>query len=711
MLNLDKKIKLDKDAIDCPNLAEYFEQEDLRRLGQHIYEAYLLDVQSREAWLRRNTAALDLAMQVQKDKTFPWPNASNVAFPLITIAALQFHSRAYPSILPSSEPVQMRVIGPDPKGEKVAKAEKVGKYMSWQVMEQDADWEEQLDRALIYVPIVGTGFKKTYWDGGKECNQSDFVPATDLILNYWAKSVEDCPVKTHIIPMSRNTMHSRIMEKVFCDVREEEWYRSEAPMPGQDAAQQARDDRTGLTIPQPSDATPFICLEQHCCLDLDGDGYEEPYIVTIEQSTQIVLRIVCRFDNEGDIERTGKGEIIRINGTEFFTKIPFLPSPDGGIMDIGFGVLLGPLNESVNSTINQLLDAGTLANTAGGFLGRGAKIRGGLYNFSPFSWNRVDSTGDDLKKSILPLPIREPSNVLFQLLSLLINYTEKISGAVDITTGGNPGQNTPASTSQSMIEQGQKVYSAIFKRIWRSMKEEFKKLYLLNGRYLSSGGVPFGGDLKGISRGDFLGDPSSIIPAADPNILSDQARLMQAQALVGLAHNNPAYDQDEVQKTLLRALKIPNIEQVYKGVKNAPPPPPDVKIQVEQMKMQIQAANLKWKRQQFIASLMEQRRLNEAKIVEMYAQAALLMEQAGGVDTGNQIKAFQSIIDMMKVATDGISQQIEQQQEGAKGDEETGSDQPQGGAGVLSGGGISPMAGASGNGATPPVLQGTPGGP
>jgi chaperonin GroES len=693
MLKLEYKITLDKDTIESPNLAPLFPEDDLKAIGQYVHAAYQADVESREPWLRRNTAALDLAMQVQKDKNFPWPNASNVAFPLITIAALQFHSRAYPAIIPGANPVQVRVIGPDPNGERCAKAEKVSKYMSWQLMEQDADWEEQVDRALLYVPIAGTGWKKTYWSGSKEYNESDFVPATDLVLNYWARSVTDCPTKTHIIPMSRNTMHSRILEGVFCDVREDEWYKSDAPQPPQTAASAAKDNRIGTTVPQPSEATPFICLEQHCCLDLDQDGYEEPYIVTFEQDTQTVLRIVCRFDRESDIERNANKEIIRIHGTEYFTKIPFLPSPDGGIMDIGFGTLLGPLNESVNSTINQLLDAGTLANTAGGFLGRGAKIRGGVYNFSPFQWNRVDSTGDDLKKSILPLPTREPSNVLFQLLSLLINYTEKISGAVDVTTGGNPGQNTPASTFQGMVTQGQKVYAAIFKRIWRSMKEEFKKLYLLNGRFLPSEGVLFAGTTNYISKADFLDDPGSVVPVADPDVLSDEAKLSQASALLGLSKGNPAYDQDEVQVTMLRALKIPNIEKVYKGIKNAPPPPPDVKIQVEQLKLQHRGLELALKRQEFIASLMEQRRLNEAKIVEMYAQAAFLETQAGGVKAGNQIKAFQAIIDGMKVYNDGLAMQIQQQQQQAQqqpGDQEDATaaseDQGAGSGGDISGG-------------------------
>jgi hypothetical protein len=257
-----------------------------------------------------------------------------------------------------------------------------------------------------------------------------------------------------------------------------------------------------------------------------------------------------------------------------------------------------------------------------------------------------------------------------------------------------------------MIEQGQKVYNAIFKRIWRAMKEEFKKLYLLNGRYLPTEGVVWGGGLTNISKGDFLGDPSSIIPVADPNILSDQARVMQASTLMALAKENPAYDQDVVNITLLRALKVSNIEQVYKGIKNAPPPPPDVKIQVEQLKLQVHMANLQWKKQQFIASLMEQRRLNEAKIVEMYAQAALLMEEAGGVQTGHQISAFQSIIDLLKVSNEQLGQQIQQQQAGEEGNEPSSDGSQAGGPEPAPGGGVPPMAGGPGNGAPVQVPPG-----
>ena len=657
MLTLENKITLDKETISSPNLCDQFSEADLIHIGEAICETYKIDLSSREGWLRRTSAAMDLAMQVQKDKNFPWAGCSNIAFPLITIAALQFHSRAYPALIQGPDVVSCRVIGSDPDGSKTKRAEVVSTYMSWQMLEQDEDWEEQTDTALINVPIVGTAWKKSYYNAGKGCNDSDLVLAKDLVLNYWAKSVNDVP-KTHVIMLSRNSVYSRILEGTFRDVREEEWYKSDAPSPPPTSTRVDEDNRAGVTQPTSNETTPFTFLEQHRDLDLDQDGYAEPYIVTVEENSQAVVRIVCRFDREEDIQRNSKKEIIRITPIEYFTKIPFIPSPDGSIMDIGFGVLLGPLNESVNSAINQLYDAGTMSNTAGGFLGRGAKIRGGVYNFSPFDWNRVDSTGDDLRKSIFPLPVREPSQVMFSLLSLLINYTEKVSGAVDISTGGNPGQNTPAQTSQTMVEQGQKVYAAIFKRVWRSMKQEFQKLYQLNGMYLPPDNISFAGSSSYVTVADFRGDPSAIVPVADPNIMSDQARFIQAQTVLSIGKNNPLFNQDEIYKNFLKAMKISNVDQLYLGTANAPKPGPSEKVQIEQMKVQVQMQELQWKKLQWISSLLEQRNLNQAKITSLEAQAALYVQQAGGAKVASQVSVFQAAITALQAHNDSMTKQI-----------------------------------------------------
>lgn len=647
MLKLDHPITLNKKAIHSSNLADRFSKDDLCKISEFCMDSYRKDVFSRVKWTERTEAAMDLAMQIQKIKTFPWPNCSNIVFPLVTIAAMQFHARAYPAIINGRSIVQCRTIGDDPTG----RAAKVSAHMSWQLLEQDESWEEQQDRALLNVAVVGTAWKKSYFDGSKGHNVSELVLAKDLILNYWAKSIETCQVKTHRIPMYRNDIYERVQRGVFCDILEDSWYLADAQTQETTTSIES-DNRAGLTHPQESESTPFSLLEQHNWLDLDGDGYAEPYIVTLEEFTGTILRIVTRFDREEDIERSKDGTIIRINATEYFTKLPFIPSADGGIMDIGFGILLGPLNESVNSAINQLFDSGTVSNTAGGFLGRGAKIRGGVYEFSPFRWNRVDSTGDDLRKSIFPLPVREPSQVMLALLNVIIDYTNKISGATDMLTGVNPGQNTPAETSRSMVEQGQKIYSAIFKRVWRSMKQEFKKLYQLNAIHLPDN-MPFGSQGQTIGREDYLGNPSSVIPSADPYITSESMRFARASILIERMMGNPGYNRDVVETEFLKALGIDNIEQVYPGSKAMgtpalPAPLPNPKVVVEQIKAQSHQQQLEFKKMEFIANLQEQRILNRAKIQQLYSQAALFESQAGGAKATHELEVFKATIAAME---------------------------------------------------------------
>ncbi len=635
MLNLKTHIKIEKKVVNSANLCGRFDREDLDKIGNFVHECYQRDVQSRIKWTQRTEAAMDLAMQVQKTKSFPWDNCSNICFPLVTIAALQFHSRAYPAIVNGRTVVQCRVIGADPEGIMTKRAAKISTHMSYQLLEQDESWEEEQDRALLNVPIVGTAFKKSYFDPSKGHNVSELVLAKDLVLDYYAKSVEDCAVKTHIIPLYRNQVHEAVMRGTFYDVTEESWYLSPAAV--DTTPQQINSaNRAGLATPQPSEVTPFTFLEQHCLLDLDDDGYAEPYIVTIEEGSKQVVRICARFERMEDVEFNNAGKIIKINATEYFTKIPFIPSPDGGIMDIGFGVLLGPLNESVNSAINQLFDAGTVSNTAGGFLGRGAKIRGGVYQFQPFGWNRVDATGDDLRKSIFPLPVREPSNVMFSLLSLLIDYTSRISGNTDVMAGENPGQNTPAETSRAMVEQGMKIYSAIYKRVWRSLKQEFKKLYILNSIHLGNN-VPIGQGGETISREDYGGGPSGVIPAADPTITSEGARFAQAGLLKAAAQQTPGYNVDEVERVYLRALGIDQIDTLFPG---GAQPPPDVKIQIQEMKAEEAARTREHQQLMLAMQLQEEMRVNNGKIEKMLAEAFKAQQEGEGVAVQDQLNAF-----------------------------------------------------------------------
>ena len=278
-------------------------------------------------------------------------------------------------------------------------------------------------------------------------------------------------------------------------------------------------------------------------------------------------------------------------------------------------------------------------------------------NFAPLEWKHVDTTGDDLRKGIVPLPVREPSQVLFTLLNLLINYGERIGGSVDILTGQNPGQNTAAETTRTMAEQGMKIFSGIFKRTYRSLKDEFRKLYRLNQLYLvgiedynSDTGQNF------IDADDFKGPVSDVRPAADPNIVSDVQRVQQAQALLQLASTTPGMNMYEVQKNYLKAMKVNNIDQILPDPKgpNAIKPGPSEKIQIEMMKQQAKQADAQLQYKTAMMKMMKDVELNQAKIHKLEADAILAVEQAGGVRTGQNIAMLDAQIGAAKAHNEGI---------------------------------------------------------
>lgn len=656
MLNLSRHIKLSSEAVAAPNLCSGFDDKDLDTIGDLVWEGHEQDNASRTNWSRRTNAAMDLAMQVVQGKNFPWPGCSNIAFPLVTIASQQFHARSYPAIVQAPDLVKCQVVGADDTGKRAARAGRISVHMSYQCLEEDKAWEEQHDRMLINLPIVGCTFMKTYFSPMLGHNVSELVLAKDLVVDYYAKSIDTCNRKTHDFYIYRNEIHEKVLRETYRNVLDFDWYKQPAPLPVTEDASR-KDKRTGMTAPmKATEATPYRFLEQHCDLDLDGDGYAEPYIITVEETSHCVLRIVARVEREADIERTKSGRIIRCNPSEYFTKNTFIPAPDGSIYDTGFGVLLGPLNESTNAIINSLVDAGTMSNTAGGFLGRGAKIRGGVYTFAPLEWKRVDSTGDDLHKSIFPLPVREPSAVLLNLLTLLINYVNRISGSTDAMVGENPGQNTPAETQRSMLEQGQKIYNAIFKRVWRGMKEEFKKLYILNGLYMPSK-QSFGNSQFAL-REDYLGSPDEVVPQADPNITSDAMQVQQAMAIKQFSATTPGYDPEAVERKVLRAMKISDVDSIYPGPSKRPPGESE-KIAIEKMKLEGKQMQFKHEQMMFAAELAEQQRLNSAKIIEMQAKAMELSATLQGDERDRQINAVNSMIGVFKLHNDGLKTKID----------------------------------------------------
>ncbi len=333
--------------------------------------------------------------------------------------------------------------------------------------------------------------------------------------------------------------------------------------------------------------TPYIVLEQHTYLDLDKDGYSEPYIVTVELDSHKVLRIVPRFNGDSVVVDE-KSKVISIEAIQYYTKYSFIPNPDGGFYDLGFGRLLGPLNNSANTIINQLVDAGSLSNLQSGFIGKGLRIKMGETRFIPGEWKGVNATGDDIKKQIFPLPVREPSDVLFKLLDLLLKSGKELASVAEIFVGKMPGQNTPATTTMATIEQGMKVFTSVYKRVYRALASEFKKIYKLNREYMNNEEYIAVLD-EPVQQEDYKGPENDIYPGADPTAVSSQEKQAKIQAVMQLLQLG-TIDPMAVTMLYLEAHEIPNPEKLMKQPQPQPDPKMEAikaKAQVDQQKAQI----------------------------------------------------------------------------------------------------------------------------
>lgn len=578
--------------LESVNIAEKLDDDKLTEIGSRCKAGYDQDCESRRDWENCIEEWTKLAIQVKEQKSYPWPKASNIKYPLLSTAAMQFAARAYPSLIPSDgQVVKAKVIGKDPTGEKKRKAEHTSIFVSYQLMEEMDSWEEDMDKLLIMLPVVGTMFKKTYWDKLTEKNCSKLVMPKNLVVNYWAKCLETAERVSEYIELSERLYKERVNSGIFLDA---------------DLGKPQLPDSKTPHVPLANDSTtPYIFIEQHCFLDLDDDGYEEPYVVTFQQQTGKVVRIAARFDEQG-IKTDADGEIIRIEPIVYYTKFGFIPNPDGGFYDIGFGGLLGPLNDSVNTIINQLVDAGSLSNLQSGFIGKGLRLRMGETRFQPGEWKAVNATADDIKKQIFPLPVREPSNVLFQLMGALVTSAKELASVAEIFVGKMPGQNTPATTTMATIEQGMKVFTAVYKRIYRSLAKEYKKLYRLNEVYLNPQTYVEILDAN-VNPNDFKTTGYDVCPGADPSAISQTERLLKAQGLVEMLPLG-VLDPVKVAMRVLEAQEQPNIQDLLHpsvAQTGQPQQAPDPRVQELQMKSQAeqQKAGLKQQELEFKSQL------------------------------------------------------------------------------------------------------------
>ena len=561
-----KKHKV-SDLIEENNIADLLEDDQLIEIANDVVEGFESDLQSRTSWEKDLTAWTKLALQISEQKTYPWAGAANIKYPLLATAAMQFAARAYPTLVPSNgKIVKCRVVGHDPDGAKAQRADNISVHMSYQLIDEMDDWEEDMDRLLLSLPIAGTCFKKTYWDSGKQRNCSKLVLPKYLVVNNTAKCLEDAERVSEVIYVSKRIFRERVNRGIYKDV---DLGDPQASTTFNDNLINDAFQRDGTQ----DETTPYMLIEQHTYIDLDGDGYSEPYIALVDSDSKQVVRIVARYTAD-DVIVDEKEKVVAIEATQYYTKYSFIPNPDGGFYSIGFGRLLGPLNESSNTIINQLVDAGSLSNLQSGFIGKGLRIKMGESRFSPGEWKAVNATGDDIKKQIFPLPVRDPSPVLFNLLDLLLKSGKELASVAEIFVGKMPGQNTPATTTMATIEQGMKVFTAVYKRVYRSLAKEFQKLYVLNREYMNPEEYVDVLD-QPVPQSDYLGTENDIIPAADPTAVSNQEKQAKVQALMQilqLGTINPM----AVTKLYLEAFEIPNAEQFI----NQPQPPCRIRQQL-----------------------------------------------------------------------------------------------------------------------------------
>ena len=599
-------------------------------MGDESFEGYRRDLQSKAAWDQQVDEWVKLAAQIKDQKSFPWPNASNVKYPLLATAAMQFAARAYPSLVPADgKIVQFKVVGADPEGMKAVQADKLAKHMNYQLLEDMEDWEEEMDRLLIQLPIVGCLFKKTYFDPIKKRNVSKLVGPKDLVVNYWATSLEAAHRKTEIVPMTANQIKSYQTAGIFLKV--------ELPDPENNPAIPGKADVHGNQAPSQADSsTPYVILEQHTYWDLDEDGYAEPYIITFEEQSKKVLRVVARFDSDGIYEEGG--DVICIDPVEYYTKFEFIPNPDGGFYGIGFGHLLGPLNESANTIINQLVDAGTLNNLQSGFIGKGLRLKMGEQRFQPGEWKAVNVTGDDIKKQLFPLPTKEPSEVLFKLLGLILESGRELASVAEIFTGKMPGQNTPATTTNNAIEQGMKVFTAIYKRLYRGLTKEYRKCFRLNSIYEENFAKAQLILDEPIGPQDYDRKRYDVCPTADPTAVSTTQKMQKAAMLMELIPLG-TINIMEATKRILEGQEQPNIMALMQE----PQPQVDPKVQAMQMKGQMdkEKHQLDMAKSQQDAQMKAMEMQMELKFKEREQQMDMQMKQME-----MQLKAVEAQLDM-----------------------------------------------------------------
>src|SRR6056300_579421 len=548
------------------NLADFVDERELGYLSSTLHQNYQDYKSSRKDWEKSYTQGLELLGFKYENRTEPFAGASGATHPVLAEAVTQFQALAYKELLPANGPVRTQIIGVQTP-EKTQQSNRVKDFMNYQLMDQMKEYEPEFDQMLFYLPLAGSAFKKVYYDDLLERAVSKFVPADDLIVPYTATSLDDAEAIIHRIKISENELRKQQVAGFYRDVELKA---------GNDNLTDVEKKELELegTVKTGRDDDIFTLLECHVNLDLEGfedvgpdgepTGIKLPYIVTIEENSREVLSIRRNYEQNDP----KKSKI------QYFVHFKFLP----GLGFYGFGLIhmIGGLSRTATSALRQLLDAGTLSNLPAGFKQRGIRIRDDAQSIQPGEFRDVDAPGGNIRDAFMTLPFKEPSATLLQLMGVVVNAGQRFASIADLQVGdGN--QQAAVGTTVALLERGSRVMSAIHKRLYVSLKQEFQMLARVFSLYLPQE-YPYDvvGGQRFIKQQDF-DDRVDILPVADPNIFSQTQRISIAQAELQLAQSNPQmHNLYNAYRAMYEALGVKNIDMVLKPVPKPMPMDPSI---------------------------------------------------------------------------------------------------------------------------------------
>ena len=548
------------------NLAEVIDEAVLGEISSDLRETYEEDVESREEWKEAYTKGLDLLGIRYQERTQPFEGASGVTHPLIAESVTQFQAQSYKELLPAGGPVRTQVMGLK-SPEKEAQAARVKNFMNYQITEVMEEFDPDTDQMLFYLPLSGSTFKKVYFDQTRGRAVSAFVPAEDLVVPYSATDLMTSPRVTHVLRMDENNLRKMQVAGIYRDVE------VSADNADDDIVRDKVDEIEGISRSYSEDI--HTVLEMHVDLDLEGfedtnmegvpTGIKLPYIVVLDHGSGEILSITRNFDQGDQLKRK----------RQYFVHYKFLP----GLGFYGFGLIhmIGGLGRAATSILRQLIDAGTLANLPSGFKARGIRVRNDDEPIAPGEFRDIDAPGGDIRNSIIPLPYKEPSGTLAQLLASLIEGGRRFVSIADQQMGEKQSGDMPVGTTVALLERGMKVMSAIHKRLHYAQKTEFRLLARVFAENLPPV-YPYevAGAPSEIKSQDFDGRVD-VIPVSDPNIFSMSQRVTLAQTQLQLAQSNPQiHNLYEAYKRMYQALEVQNIDEILPAKKEPQPTSPSI---------------------------------------------------------------------------------------------------------------------------------------